>query len=106
MLSSNNPIYVFSFLLLWITGSALCLPGEQMLREGRDLALFIAIDDYDSWEDLYVLPEKALLVEGRMRSLISCEHQQKLHDHHPVDEAGEVVVVPDAVGEVDEAVGE
>jgi len=23
-----------------------------MLREGRDLALFIAIDDYDSWEDL------------------------------------------------------
>lgn len=48
----DNPIYAASFILLWIISSVLFLPGDQKLREGRDLALFIAIDDYENWEDL------------------------------------------------------
>ena len=51
-LNPEKQFYFPLLFLLCLTGLGLVLPGDASPREGKDFALFIAIDEYDNWQDL------------------------------------------------------
>jgi len=52
-MNPKNRFYFFGAALAWYLACTLALPFDSPpTREGKDFALFIAIDEYDSWTDL------------------------------------------------------
>ena len=49
---SQNQYHSLLFFMISLLGLWVLVPTDELPRKGKDIALFIAIDQYEHWQDL------------------------------------------------------